>query len=436
MKKEVTIFFGIILLIIFSGCTLIISEDKPKETIEVVEEVLQVEEELPMAEHIGPGGCMGEECSKYCRENHEECEKWCQENPDDCPEEYLKPTEGFLGDIPTFIGPGGCEGPACQQYCMQNFQECQIWCEKNPGEDFCQIFSAFTSGGSPFSNFPEEIIGNVADPPSTTITFGKSFNLNAGQFTQQDILEAKELGANMVTFWPIREVRDDEFTQFVLADLPQMIDFVHKNGLQVELRSSITFPELAKDYNKYKPNAIKHASEYAKLAEKYKVYSIIPFAEVDNDLMNHCKKITEFSQTILTEMRKYYSGKIGIGIAAPWRYCDFTFKGYDYLSISAYPHNDLATSINWAREVADKSGIQIVHLGETGVFNPGDNDTPDKFQTLKMSKDEEINYYEDLFVKFSDKVEGFSIFYNSGNVPMGINGDPAEVVVKQWYHKL
>ncbi len=360
-----------------------------------------------------------------CQRDPRECLEFCEESPSLCSEGFVP--EGHEGFSTDFAGPGGCQGTECKQYCMQNFQECQEWCLENESP-ICQFFGGHSGTGS------QEI--EVSDPPETSITFAKSLNFNAGQFSQQDILKAKELGANMVTFWPIREVRNDEFSIFALAELPQMIDFAHKNGLQVELRSSIIFPQTTTNYEKYKTNAIEHAEEYAKLAEKYKVYRIIPFAEVDNDLMNHCGKITEFSQAVLTEMRKHYSGKIGIGVAAPWRDCGFTFNGYDYLSVSAYPHKDLSTSINWAKNIAAKSGITVVHLGETGVSNPGDQKTPDAFQTLELSKEKEADYYNDLFTDFSDKVDGFSIFFNSKTTAMTVNGQLAEEVVKEWYGKL
>lgn len=458
MKKEVMLISIIFLVLMISSCSKIFKRvDVIKnETINTsienntakIEEVINDTKE----ETLGPGGCRNhQECQQYCQQNQLECQNWCNENPELCNKMLGEEGQGQFpskfpsGEFPsgfpqgigveemtkmmTTVGPGGCRGPNCQQYCRQNFQECQDWCLENPDEAFCDLFFGF---GERIG----ETIGDVAEPPKTIITYAKSFNFNAGHFTKDDILEAKNLGANMVTFWPIRMVRNDEISTFTMADLPQMIGFAHKNGLQVELRSSIISPDIAKDYEKYKINAIEHAAEYAKLAEKYKVYRIVPFAEVDNDLMNHCNKITEFSQAVLAEMRKHYSGKIGTGVAAPWRDCSFTFKGYDYLSVSAYPHNDLATSINWAREVAEKSGIKILHIGETGVFNPEDPSTPDMFQTTILDKAGEAEYYRDFFTKFSDKIDGISIFYNSGKVPMSINSDPAEEVVKGWYSKI
>ena len=164
MKKEVFILFGIIIVVIISGCTLIIpdGEEKPK-----VAEVV-----------AGPGGCQGDECEEYCEKNPIECQDWCKENPETCrkileetegheqipeggfpaginpqeckinpqkciefceknpgvcPEEHLKNLRSGIGglkEIMSIIGPAGCRGPACQQYCQQNMDKCQDWCNE------------------------------------------------------------------------------------------------------------------------------------------------------------------------------------------------------------------------------------------------------------------------------------------------------------------
>ena len=192
-----------------------------------------------------------------------------------------------------FTGPGGCFGPNCEQVCNENPQVCQQWCEENP-----KICSQFMGGGFGGSS------GKIVGPPSTIITFAKTVNLNSGGFTQEDIIKAKALGVNMVTLWPTRDVKNDETTFYPnVGNIPQMINFAHSNGLQVELRSSIG-NEIVNNYEKYKPSAISYVAEFAKFAEENKVYRIVPFGEIDNDMFNHCDKITEFAQELLAEMKK------------------------------------------------------------------------------------------------------------------------------------
>ena len=61
---------------------------------------------------------------------------------------------------------------------------------------------------------------------------------------------------------------------------------------------------MANDYEKFKTNAIAYVVEFAQFAEKHKVYRIVPFGEIDNHMFNHCDKITELAEELLTEMRK------------------------------------------------------------------------------------------------------------------------------------
>jgi hypothetical protein len=43
-----------------------------------------LEGETEEEEDVGPGGCRGMECNQYCSENSEECDAWCAERPDSC----------------------------------------------------------------------------------------------------------------------------------------------------------------------------------------------------------------------------------------------------------------------------------------------------------------------------------------------------------------
>jgi len=321
----------------------------------------------------------------------------------------IKEDSGISGDvgiadgvrIMISSGPGGCRGPDCEMICQRNPEICQEWCKENP-----EICARMMGGG-----FAQESI----KPPNTVITFAKTVNLNVGQTAEEEILRAKVMGANMVTLWPARPTKEDDLSFLPsLGNVPGMINFAHKNGLQVELRGTDVFPR-AKNYEKYKASAILHVAEWAKFAEKYKVYRIVPFGEVDNDFVNHPDKITEFAQEILPEMRKHYSGQIGIGITAPWRDSGFTFEGYDYLTFSAYPQTqigmekwltpkpdaartidniNLALIVKWVREVADRSGVFTVHIGEIGVQNIEQKDPTGVFQTVEVSKEKEAEFYE------------------------------------------
>ena len=295
--------------------------------------------------------------------------------------------------------------------------------------------------------FVSKIIPSPVEPPNTVITFSKTVNFIADQFTEKDILKAKELGANIITIWPTHFIRDDEFI-FFPERTARFIVFAHQNGLQVELRDSFG-SETIKDYQRFKANAVKYVARFAKFAERYKVYRIVPFGEIDNTLFNNQDKVTEFAKETLQEMRKHYSGKIGVGIAAPWRDSGYNFEGYDYLTISAYPQASTGMDV-WltkspeinvynviagARKVADRSSISVLHIGEVGVVNPDDQKRPDFKSFAMVSKEKEAEFFRKFFEQVSGKVEGVSVFYNSKFDYLSVNNDPAENVVKEWFGK-
>jgi hypothetical protein len=72
---------------------------------------------------LGPGGCTGDECNEYFKNNPEESQTWCDENPVAC--DMLK-----AGDNSGDIGPGGCLDD-CEEFCDKNAKVCQEWCTQN-----------------------------------------------------------------------------------------------------------------------------------------------------------------------------------------------------------------------------------------------------------------------------------------------------------------
>ena len=101
--------------------------------------------------------------------------------------------------------------------------------------------------------------------------------------------------------------------------------------------------------------------------------------------------------------------------------------------LTTTPEINLNSVVDWARSVADRSGISNLHIGETGVQNIGEKDPLGFFQTVEVSKEKEAEFYEKEFSLISDKVDGVSAFYNSKSFFLGVNGDPAENVIEDWY---
>lgn len=286
------------------------------------------------------------------------------------------------------------------------------------------------------------------EPPDTEITFQKSFNLiSVGPGANPAyIKEMKNLGANMITiFWAATISRESGFPN--KTRVAQLIAEAHRQGLQVEIRNSFSAEgDPISDFGQYKQGMLNFAVDLAGFAQENKVYRLAPFSEIDNNLLAYPNQIEPVAQEILREVRKHYRGQVGIGLAAPWRGTSYNFKGYDYMSVSVYVQRQtsvedyfegradisLQTVLGGTRAVAQRSGIDTLIIGETGVFNPGEERWT-AFETKIMNKEEEAGYYQTFFEATADQVQGYSPPYFGY---MGVQNDPAAEVVKQWYGRL
>lgn len=304
--------------------------------------------------------------------------------------------------------------------------------------------ASFEHGTPGLFSGPQEPV----EPPSTEITFQKSFNLvPVGPGANPAYIKAiKELGANTVTvFYAATIGREGQFPG--KQNMARLIAEAHKQGLQVEIRNSYSAEgDPITDPEEYKKEMLSFAVDLAKFAQEHKVYRIAPFSEIDNNLFEHEEEVSETAQAILEEVRKHYSGQVGIGIAAPWRARDYDFSGFDYMSISVYPKREqtldeyfqgnsevsLGTVLAGARRVAEASGIDTLVIGETGVFNPGEERWT-AFEAKIVSEEEEADYYRRFFEVTADKVQGYAPAYFGY---LGVQNDPAEEVIKEWYSRL
>lgn len=286
------------------------------------------------------------------------------------------------------------------------------------------------------------------EPPDTEIAFQKSFNLiSIGPGANPAyIKEVKGLGANMVTVFYAAAI-SKESTFPGKERVEKLINEAHRQGLQVEIRNSYSAEgDPIRDLEAYKQKMVDFAVDLAQFAQKHKVYRLAPFSEIDNNLFNHEEEVGRTAQLILSEVKKHYDGQIGVGIAAPWRAGNYDFSGFDYMSVSIYPKSkqsldeyfqgssdvSLETVLVGAKRIAEASGIDTLIIGETGVFNPGE-DVWTAFETRTLTKDEEADYYRRFFEATSDKVQGYAPGYFGY---MGVQNDPAEEVVRKWYSKL
>lgn len=298
----------------------------------------------------------------------------------------------------------------------------------------------------------------ITMPPATAINYQTSFIMLPDVATEDDILGAKKSGANLVVIFPSIITENNEISYTWQRDsisveekITKLINAAHKNGLQIELRTgSAPGSKAPTDIPEFRKNIMAFFSELAKFAEKNGVYQFTPFGEIDNGwtLGEAREYITPISHELLLEIRKHYSGKIGIGICCDSEDSDYNFTGYDYMAKSVYisasrgiresfeeseEHRSVAQGIANTRKLASNNGIKRLIIGETGLMNKGE-ELPGYFVAKIVTKEAEAEYYETLFQHTSTLVEGYGIFY--GFPVMSVKNEPSEKVVARWYKQL
>ena len=307
----------------------------------------------------------------------------------------------------------------------------------------------------------KETMGFVP-PPSNEINYQKSLLLSEYTATKSDIKRAKELGANMVTLAFNIDTSNNQVKipfdptenfQKLKRKLSSLINEAHRQGLQVELRT-IMSPQStgATDIEKFLSNLIPFMADWAKFAQDHQIYSFTTFGEVDNNWF--LKKvdpetIERINKEVLAEVKKNYKGKVGVGFCCTYskfyglegKEYQYDLTGYDYIAISIYPGGGegeevlkryfsvLELIISSAKNMANKSGIDKVIIGEVGVAT-----FSTQFKIPVVSEEKEAEFYDKLFTATNKIVNGYSILYS---FPMAsIKGKPAEEVIKEWYQKI
>lgn len=310
-------------------------------------------------------------------------------------------------------------------------------------------------------------------PPNGQPTYFKTVGYDPSfQHEIEKLPKAKELGANVITLFIDASTDGEKIIYFnrcmqdvAEALLGNYINEAHSQGLFVEFREVQAPPKkgsgftddtkLAEDYARF-------WGEVAKIAEKYQVYQVTAFGELDNSYEEshktdivwtelQGKDLSFLAQTVLKEIKKHYSGRVGVGMGDPRNIYraghkeGFDISGFDQFQFSHYPqvedkkltqyYEDMQEVISTSRKIADENSIDEIVFGESGVMNP-DESLPEEFvwSTLTLTEEEEADYYDRLFKESHEKVDGYNAISISGL--FSVIGEPGEEIVKKWYSKL
>jgi len=158
-----------------------------------------------------------------------------------------------------------------------------------------------------------------------------------------------------------------------------------------------------------------------RLVIQYGVHQFTPFGEINNQysLGKFPSRVSEFSQNLLAEVRKHYSGRVGIGTVPPWPGMDFDISGYDYVMASIWPQCDedfdisnpgptYKKYVDYIDPMLQKYGVSELILGETGVFG--------------VSESKEAKFYRLMLEQTTSYFSGYSLFYTDPT--MRLRGRP------------
>jgi len=288
----------------------------------------------------------------------------------------------------------------------------------------------------------------------------------------KEMANIKELGANTIILF-IDTIVDRENVVFydgcVEENTEAMYSFfinaAHENGLFVELRQVVAPPETIPTLTTTEQVANAYArkwSEIAKIAQKYNVYQITAFGELDTAYIDALSpdvglqwddiegsETTIVAQETLKAIRENFDGRIGIGVSQPEAekaIQGLNIQGYDYMTFSSYPlpedtdmtqyFANLNNVILKSREIADNNNIKEIVWGEGGVLDDKSKEIPAAFEwsTIKVTEEKEAEYYDRFFEMSNGLIDGYATDYI--NDAFGIKDQKAEEVFRKWYTRI
>lgn len=295
----------------------------------------------------------------------------------------------------------------------------------------------------------EELQVEETKSPELFVSEPSFLNISAfsSSLENVDVAEIKKQGANAVSLvlgapftLPASALpaSPEKIKEGQIRDAKKIIKKAKENDLYLELMVDIpTMRETEElDYDVLLEESLYYILDYASLAESEHVPMFTVVTEVNNlPLKRNDKNISDFIQDLREEVRRVYSGKLGIGIdpcrgkrpenCLPF---DYNVTGYDYVAISVYLSKDQVVfdkvedgkieglkecyvySVEKTKEMASKHGVKKVILRVGGWSKEGkEYKVPLTFISLNSEEERElINWLEE---NLKQEVWGFTFFY-------------------------
>ena len=331
---------------------------------------------------------------------------------------------------------------SCASYCVEHigWDRCKEWCMENPGK--CRV--------------------DMVEPPEGEPKYWKIYSVNFWEDDYiDDIKEISKMNGNMMMIFfsasPLPDgsldVYRHESKEIMELTFAKGIATAHENGLHVIFDLEVGGPEAlpAENRDAFLENYKEFITDWAKFCEKYKVYAFNLNSELDNEFFipENCegecknKEVGRLAQELLKEVRKHYRGKVGVGVLDTWS-GDYNLTGYDFFTTNL-PCGDgdvegcvdfYGEAISGANALKKKYNVPKFVIGEVDIFSENDA-TPEGMEAVQgftiVSEQEEVEFYNNFFEKYADRVDGITITYSD---PLGVKTGPARDVVSNWFKNL
>jgi len=331
---------------------------------------------------------------------------------------------------------------SCAEYCLEHigWNMCKEWCTEN--YEKCNV--------------------TVSEPPKEEPQYWKIYSVDFWDKDYiSDIRKVSEMNGNMIMiFFSAAPLPDGSLDVYRYEPKKTMelifakgISTAHENGLHVIFDLEIGGPEAIPSENRkiFLENFKNFVSEWAEFCEKQGVYAFNINSELDNEFfvptncVEECKnrEVSKLAQELLREVKKHYTGKIGVGILDTCS-SDYNLTGYDFFTTNL-PCGDgnvqgcldfYGEAISGAAKLKKKYNVSKFVIGEVDIFSENDA-TPEGRDAVRgfkiVSEEEETNFYNEFFERYANQVDGVTITYS---YPLGIKTGPAKNIVRRWFGKI
>jgi len=239
------------------------------------------------------------------------------------------------------------------------------------------------------------------------------------------------------------------------SEIKNSIEEFHRNGIHTFLVLNPAHPDSGiKKTRNFLPSLTPLVLKWARIAEDYGVWMFAPLNEPQ--LIAQDRDVSEWAQSILPEIRRIYSGKIGFRVHGVNETASlYNLTGYDYVIFSGLAATqDIKEHPEWLANLVSETlnKVETAYPGQKHIaFDIGAFTGPDYYwwepvapenvlqeipgipssDFFTLSNESQAKFFDMFFNLTWDRTEGYFIPVYKG---WEYRGKPAEQIIRQWFN--